>query len=80
MHRLTLKERRDTGRKPTACQGGVTLSIDTSKAFDTVDRRILAQELRAARVPELGTRHHPGTPPQYWLLACWPGSVHQSGE
>ena len=51
-HRLTLRERRDTGKLPTACQGGATLSIDTSKAFDTVDRRILEQELRAARVPE----------------------------
>ena len=40
------------GKLPTACQGGVTLYIDTSKAFDTVDRRILEQELRAARVPE----------------------------
>ena len=44
-HRLTLNE-------PTSCQGGATLSIDTSKAFDTVDRRVLEQELRAARVPE----------------------------
>ncbi|CAE7315448.1 unnamed protein product, partial [Symbiodinium sp. CCMP2456] len=50
--RLTLRERRDTGRRPTGCQGGVTLSIDTSKAFDTVDRRILEQELKAARVAE----------------------------
>ena len=41
-HRLT----------PTSCQGEATLSIDTSKAFDTVDRRVLEQELRAARVPE----------------------------
>ena len=30
----------------------MTLSIDTSKASDTVDRRILEQELRAARVAE----------------------------
>ena len=51
-HRLTLKERRATGNKPTSCQGGATLSIDTSKAFDTVDRRVLEQELKAARVPE----------------------------
>ncbi|CAE7466615.1 unnamed protein product [Symbiodinium sp. CCMP2592] len=50
--RLTLRERRHTGRKPTSCQGGVTLSIDTSKAFDTVNRQVLEQELRAARVPE----------------------------
>ena len=50
-HRLTLKERRATGNKPTACQGGATLSIDTSKAFDTVDRDVLEQELKAAQVP-----------------------------
>ena len=50
--RIALQERRATGRTPTACQGGVTLSIDTSKAFDTVDRRILEQELRTARIPE----------------------------
>ncbi|CAE7647749.1 unnamed protein product [Symbiodinium sp. CCMP2592] len=32
--------------------GGVTLSIDTSKAFDTVNRQVLEHELRAAHVPE----------------------------
>ena len=50
--RVTLQERRTTGRTPTTCQGGVTLSIDTSKAFDTVNRDILAQELTTARIPE----------------------------
>ena len=50
--RITLQERRTTGRVPTACQGGVTLSIDTSKAFDTVDRSVLEQELKTARIPE----------------------------
>ena len=53
--RVTLQERRTTGRVPTACQGGVTLSIDTSKAFDTVDRSVLEQELKTAHIlePEL---------------------------
>ena len=51
-HRITLKERRATGRKPTDCIGGVTLSIDTSKAFDTVDRCVLEQELHAAHISE----------------------------
>ncbi|OLP94586.1 putative tRNA 2'-phosphotransferase [Symbiodinium microadriaticum] len=50
--RVTLRERRATGRVPTACCGGVTLSIDTSKAFDTVDRGVLESELKTARVPE----------------------------
>ena len=50
--RVTLQERRTTGRVPTACQGGVTLSIDTSKAFDTVDRGVLERELKTARIPE----------------------------
>ncbi|CAE7479265.1 Pol, partial [Symbiodinium necroappetens] len=50
--RITLQERRATGRVPTACQGGVTLSIDTSKAFDTVDRSVLEQELKTARISE----------------------------
>ncbi|CAE7331253.1 Pol, partial [Symbiodinium necroappetens] len=50
--RVTLQERRTTGRTPTTCQGGVTLSIDTSKAFDTVDRGVLEQELKTARIPE----------------------------
>ena len=50
--RITLQERRATGRVPTACQGGVTLSIDTSKAFDTVNRSVLEQELKTARIPE----------------------------
>ncbi|CAE7429260.1 Pol [Symbiodinium natans] len=50
--RITLKERRATGRKPTDCIGGVTLSIDTSKAFDTVDRCVLEQELHAAHISE----------------------------
>ena len=50
--RITLQERRTTGRTPTTCQGGVTLSIDTSKAFDTVDRGVLEQELKTARIPE----------------------------
>ena len=50
--RVTLQERRTTGRIPTACQGGATLSIDTSKAFDTVDRGVLEQELKTARIPE----------------------------
>ena len=50
--RVTLQERRATGRVPTACRGGVTLSIDTSKAFDTVDRGVLERELKTARVPE----------------------------
>ena len=50
--RVTLRERRATGRIPTACSGGVTLSIDTSKAFDTVDRGVLERELKTARVPE----------------------------
>ena len=61
-HRLTLKERRATGHKPTSCQGGATLSVDTSKAFDTVDRRVLEQELRAARVPEPDTGPPAPTP------------------
>ena len=50
--RVTLQERRTTGRVPTACRGGVTLSIDTSKAFDTVDRSVLEHELKTARIPE----------------------------
>ncbi|OLP75428.1 LINE-1 retrotransposable element ORF2 protein [Symbiodinium microadriaticum] len=50
--RITLQERRTTGRVPTACRGGVTLSIDTSKAFDTVDRSVLEHELKTARIPE----------------------------
>ena len=50
--RITLQERRTTGRVPTACRGGVTLSIDTSKAFDTVDRGVLEHELKTARIPE----------------------------
>ena len=50
--RITLQERRATGRVPAACQGGVTLSIDASKAFDTVNRSVLEQELKTARIPE----------------------------
>ena len=50
--RVTLQERRTTGRVPTACRGGVTLSIDMSKAFDTVDRSVLEHELKTARIPE----------------------------
>ena len=48
--RVSLRERRETGRKPTACSGGVMISIDTSKAFDTIDRRVLLTQLQAAGV------------------------------
>ena len=65
-HRLRLKERRATGNKPTSCQGGATLSIDTSKAFDTVDRRV--QDQGGPR-PGAGARNHPQPPSQYRILA-----------
>ena len=48
--RVSLKDRRETGRKPTNCCGGIMISIDTSKAFDTIDRQVMLQELRAAGV------------------------------
>ncbi len=48
--RLTLQERRETGRVPHQCCGGIMVSIDTSKAFDTIDRRVLMRELDAAGV------------------------------
>ena len=76
--RITLQERRATGRVPTACQGGVTLSIDTSKAFDTVDRSVLEQELKAARIsePELTPHHVPTS--KHRVLAGRPGVRYQS--
>ena len=48
--RVSLKDRRERGKVPTNCCGGIMISIDTSKAFDTIDRQVLLQELLAAGV------------------------------
>ena len=48
--RVSLKDRRETGRIPTNCCGGIMISIDTYKALDTIDRQVLLQEFRSAVV------------------------------
>ena len=37
---FSLQDRRETGRMPTNCCGGIMISIDASKAFDTSDHQV----------------------------------------
>ena len=48
--RVTLKQRRAGSGPQGQCYGGVMVSVDCSKAFDTVDRQVLKSELCSAGV------------------------------